>query len=231
MIEIIPNWHPVFVHFTVGLLLTAVVLFVVVRLVGNAALRRQWEIVAQWNLWLGAALTVLTVIAGVIAYNSVAHDTPSHAAMTEHRNWALLTAALFLVLAVWSALRARAGQAINNLLLAGLLLAGGLLLTTAWHGGEIVYRYGLGVMSLPQADSHDHTDAHHGHVGGDDHHGSLSSAPVVRSSLEDEVINCELPATPPVSGASAESPDAPAPAAPAKTQPHQHADGHSDHPH
>jgi uncharacterized membrane protein len=27
MIEIIPNWHPVFVHFTIGLLLTAGLLF------------------------------------------------------------------------------------------------------------------------------------------------------------------------------------------------------------
>ncbi|MDT8382872.1 MAG: DUF2231 domain-containing protein [Gammaproteobacteria bacterium] len=214
MIEIIPNWHPILVHFTVGLLLTAVLLFVVARLVGNVALRRQWEIVAQWNLWLGAAVTVLTVIAGIVAYNSVAHDTPSHAAMTEHRNWALLTAVLFLVLAVWSALRARAKRTINGPLLAGLLLAGGLLLTTAWHGGEIVYRYGLGVMSLPKTDSHGHADAHDGQAGGDDHHGSLSSAPDARPSAEEEVIDCELPTTPPVT-----------------TEPHEHADGHSDHPH
>lgn len=45
----------------------------------------------------------------------------------------------------------------------GLLLAAGVLLaSTAWHGGELVYRHGLGVMSLPQPEGeghdHEHTD-------------------------------------------------------------------------
>lgn len=167
MIEIIPNWHPMFVHFTVGLLFIAVLLSVVARFMSAGNLQEQCLLVASWNLWLGAGITVLTVVAGVVAYNSVAHDTPSHEAMTLHRNWALVTAALFLVLAVWSWRRAKAGQGMNTALLIALLMSGGLLVSTAWLGGEAVYRYGLGVMSLPKTDSHDHDHAAGGHDAAD----------------------------------------------------------------
>jgi uncharacterized membrane protein len=193
MIDIIPNWHPIFVHFTVALLSISVALFVAARFVGNEKLRAQWEVVAQWNLWLGAIITLVTVAMGVVAYNTVAHDTPSHEAMTEHRNWALVTAALFELLAIWSALRARAGQGINTLILLGLVVGGGLLFSTAWHGGEVVYRYGLGVMSLPKADSHEHA------AGGDHHHAEEHAhshdvaAHDENSMQKDDVENCELP--------------------------------------
>jgi hypothetical protein len=36
-----------------------------------------------------------------------------------------------------------------------------LLLITAWHGAELVFRYGLGVLSLPQAEEVGH---HHSAV-------------------------------------------------------------------
>jgi len=35
-----------------------------------------------------------------------------------------------------------------------------LLANTAWHGAENVYRYGLGVMSLPQQESEGHAHNH-----------------------------------------------------------------------
>ena len=164
MIEIIPNWHPIFVHFTVALLSVAALLKLGTFFIGSDALRDQWRLVARWNLWIGTGFVVLTVLTGVIAYNSVSHDTPSHAAMTDHRNWALVTSILFLALAAWSVLLFRAGTVWGGLFVAALLVATAMLGTTAWKGGEVVYRYGLGVMSLPKADSHGHTDgAEHGH--------------------------------------------------------------------
>ncbi len=77
MPEIIPNWHPILVHFTVALLSLSVILFVAINFVGGT-LREQWLIVARWSLWFGAAITLLTALAGLYAYNTVAHDTPSH---------------------------------------------------------------------------------------------------------------------------------------------------------
>ncbi len=163
MIEIIPNWHPIFVHFTVALLSVSMGLFVVAQVVKCD----QAILVAKWNLWIGAGVSLLTLAAGVYAYNTVAHDTPSHEAMTEHRNLALITLALLVPVVVWSVKAHRQGKTLGLGFVALFLVVGGLLGSTAWHGGEVVYRYGLGVMSLPKTDSHDH--AGHEHDGGADH--------------------------------------------------------------
>jgi uncharacterized membrane protein len=169
MIEIIPNWHPIFVHFTVALLSLAVVLFVVSLFV-KPPLQEHWRIVARWALWFGAGFAVATGLTGLYAYNTVAHDTPSHAAMTEHRNLAVVTIVLFVALAVWSFVRVRRNQALGIVFIAAIVIAGGVLASTAWHGGELVYRYGLGVMSLPKAEGEGHA---HEHAGGEGHdHGS-----------------------------------------------------------
>ncbi len=91
MIEIIPNWHPIFVHFTVALLSVAVLLQLVASRLPATTVRDELTVVARWSLWLGTLLAIATATTGWIAYNSVAHDEVSHAAMTDHRNWALVT--------------------------------------------------------------------------------------------------------------------------------------------
>ena len=162
MIEIIPNWHPIWVKFTVGLLGIAVVLFVVARLGGERDWARQARTVAGWNLWLGTGFAVLAVISGWLAFNSVDHDGASHPVMIDHRNRALLTLGVFVLLSVWWAWKPvlrGAGALFLVLALAG----GGLLGVTGWYGGELVYRHGLGVMSLPDADDHHHNGDHDEH--------------------------------------------------------------------
>ena len=154
MIEIIPNWHPVFVHFTVALLSVAVALYLLVRILPGTSVRQELAIVARWSLWIGAVLALATAAAGWLAYNSVAHDDISHAAMTEHRNWALVTATIFVILALWSWgqwwQQHPSGGVTGVVFLLALTVGGVLLAGTAWRGAELVYRYGLGVMSLPK---------------------------------------------------------------------------------
>ncbi|MCF6236338.1 MAG: DUF2231 domain-containing protein [Gammaproteobacteria bacterium] len=169
MPEIIPNLHPIFVHFTVALLSLSVGLFVVTLFV-KSPLKEQWQTVARWTLWFGAGITIITGLTGLEAYNTVAHDTPSHLAMTDHRNWAVVTIVLFLVLASWSILWIRKGKHLGAAFVVCMVIAGGILGSTAWHGGELVYRYGLGVMSLPQSEGEGHSHSHgegggHGHGG------------------------------------------------------------------
>lgn len=159
--EIIPNWHPIFVHFTVALLAVSVGLYVACQFMNDGDIKNQCHIVARWNLWLGSAFTVVTVLTGWYAYNTVAHDTPSHLAMTDHRNWALVTASVFIILTAWSIWQYRKNNTVNYALVISLVVASLLLGSTAWRGGELVYRYGLGVMSLPvikaaAEDGHDH---------------------------------------------------------------------------
>ncbi len=172
MPEIIPNFHPIFVHFTVALLSLSVVLFVVTPFV-NPPLKEQWQTVARWALWFGAGITIITGIAGLHAYNTVAHDTPSHLAMTDHRNWAIVAIVLFLALAAWSIIWVRKGRALGLVFVVCMVIAGVVLASTAWRGGEVVYRYGLGVMSLPKAEGEGHSHSH-GNGEGDDHSSSNS---------------------------------------------------------
>jgi uncharacterized membrane protein len=175
MIEIIPNWHPIFVHFTVGLLLTSVVIHAAAKVSVNESLKQTLTQVANWNLWIGTGMTIATVAAGIYAFNTVTHDTPSHEIMVEHRNLALGSFVTFMAIAIWSYLRARKRSPLHWPLVIAVAAAGLLLISTAWHGGELVYRHGLGVMALPNKANHVHAgEAHDGHVHEDtvaDEHG------------------------------------------------------------
>lgn len=164
-LEIIPNWHPIFVHFTIGLLSIAALLY----LVGSILKEEHLLLVARWNLWIGALMTIGTVLAGWDAYNTVTHDVLSHAAMTDHRNWALVTAAIFILLALWVFWKQRGVKTVSLVFVIAILIGAGLLAVTGYKGGEVVYRHGMGVMRMPavQGDgghgshSHDSSGAHH----------------------------------------------------------------------
>ena len=182
MIEITPNWHPIFVHFTVALFSVATGVYVLSLLIPDGSLKEQWRTVARWNLWFGMGVTVITVLSGWYAYNTVLHDAPSHLAMSNHRNWAIATAILFAMATLWSVLRYRTGKEASSLLITLLVVASATLSTTAWRGGEVVYRYGLGVMSLPNAGSHGHVTGETGDGHGNDdvvheHHGQEGERP------------------------------------------------------
>jgi uncharacterized membrane protein len=150
MVEIIPNWHPVFVHFPIALVLASVGLHLVAPLL-PARWREQCLLVAHWNLWLAVVAVFATVASGWQAFNSVDHDEAGHAAMLEHRRWALITSGVVVVLAVWAGWSRIRLRETGLPFLGVLLVAGALVLTTAWHGGELVYRHGLGVRGFPAA--------------------------------------------------------------------------------
>ncbi len=153
--EIIPNWHPIFVHFTIALFSIATLLIVSSLFIRNDCGAKILNC-GYINLWLGCLFTFVTVAAGFYAYNTVAHDEPSHAVMTDHRNWALVTASIFLVLTIWSIRLYRKDNKQNLFFIGCLVIATLLLSITGWKGAEAVYRYGLGVMSLPNTDAHEH---------------------------------------------------------------------------
>jgi uncharacterized membrane protein len=193
MINMLPNWHPFFVHFTVALLIVATAMYLLSRFMTQSKLADQLTMVARWNLWTGAGFSLLTVATGWYAYNTVIHDTPSHAAMTEHRNWAMATFVMFLGATVWEYFLSRQGKNKRGLFNGLLAIAAALLLSTAWHGSELVYRFGLGVMSIPKAEEHTHTHAHEAVVE-PDHKLSAGDA---ASTLPKKAGHVHAPGTPP----------------------------------
>ncbi len=162
MITIIPNWHPIFVHFTVAILVITGLLQLILWFFNDKLKLAGVIFVQKWLVILGSLAILATIATGLLAYYSVAHDTPSHLAMTDHRNWALTTAVIFLIGAILFYLQPGRRQ-----LLAGSCFVAAFLLVsiTAFKGGELVYRHGLGVMSLPQVsgEGHDHEHPDGGH--------------------------------------------------------------------
>ena len=237
MIEILPNWHPLFVHFTIALFSIATLLFFVAKIATNWRLEDQWLAAAYWNLWFCALISIGTVLAGWYAYNTVSHDTPSHLAMTEHRNWAIATFTFIVVMAVWALMRYRAQKRPSILFLAGMVVGFGLVATTGFHGGEVVYRHGLGVMSLPKKDTHGHAAGeehgdgapvagHHDAVPpSGDHHDESGGA---HSHDEPPPSDSSAPAAAPSAEQPSVTPNAPDHHAPASVPPAAPAEPHDD---
>jgi uncharacterized membrane protein len=161
MIDIVPNWHPVLVHFTVALLIVAPLLFFAATwLPTESAARQRLLAAARCNLLLGFLITLGTIAAGWYAASTVTHDDTAHAAMLTHRNLALITVAAYAPFVLWTLTRSHTGRSHGLMFAVLLLLPAASLTLTAWRGGELVYVHGLGVQSLPNvADDHRHEHA------------------------------------------------------------------------
>ena len=184
MFEIIPNVHPIFVHFTIALLAAATLLFGVSALWRRGRWSASVEAAANWNLWLGAGVTALTIAAGLQAAATVAHDEAAHLAMENHKIWALGTAALFALLALWNGLRVRRAVPIGFGFLALLVVAAVGLVGTGLRGADLVFRHGVGVMALPEPEPGGEAHSHDG----EHPHGSPESAIAALSPAESEVV-------------------------------------------
>ena len=158
-----PNIHPILVHFAFALSLTAAASYLLALIPHAVRWRDTLRPAADWMLAFAALALIATIAAGFQAYYSVAHDGPSHEAMTTHRNWAVPSGAAILLLAAWR-WRQRARVASTGFV--SLMTIAALSLTvTAWWGGTLVYGHGLGVKRIPvvTGEGHHHSDGGHEH--------------------------------------------------------------------
>lgn len=162
MIDIVPNWHPVWVHFAIGLPIIGTLFYALAWIGGERPCAGGLLAAARWNLTAGIAFALAALLTGFLAAGSVPHDDAAHANMLVHRNWALAAAFLFgsAAVLIWIEWRKAAQRARIPVLL--ILLAGsGALAVTGFEGGQNVFEHGLGVRRLPDTGHHDH--AHGGH--------------------------------------------------------------------
>ena len=164
MIEIIPNFHPVVVHFPIALTMVAFALALLSNLLKSHRLAIQWAAASHLVLWLAAISAIVAVVFGWLAYNSVNHDDAGHVAMGIHRVWAVSTAGSLLALALWDIKKHLLTTILPLYFVVLLGAARASVGATAWLGGAVVYRHGIGVLSLPEPEeegvAHDHEHEH-----------------------------------------------------------------------
>lgn len=162
--EITSHAHGILVHFPIALILVAV-LFDLVRAIWKRALPTKGSGLALWVVAsLGSVVSVLTGPEEDARGNTTIFHT--------HENYAHLTMIVsFVVVAIRLFLWWRKSEKIKGFMLLFYLLAGlvtaGLVLTTGYYGGKMVYDQGIGVkvngksVNPPKA-------GHFGHDGDDD---------------------------------------------------------------
>ena len=158
--QIIPNFHPIVVHFPIALTIIALLLSIASHTRRSHPISGQLAAAGHFVLWLAAIGAVTAVFFGWLAYNSISnHDDAGHAAMLLHRSWAVPTAIGLVLLASWDAWKYRVNELISVPMLILLLLLSQAIALTGWLGGELVYRHGIGVLSMPSSGT---GHAHHG---------------------------------------------------------------------
>jgi uncharacterized membrane protein len=143
--SLLPGWHPIVVHFPLALIVTATCLLVAARLLRRESSVAVIATVGTWNLCLGAVAAVFALATGLGAVLDLNVGTAAREAISVHLRWGVFTALALVLLAVWRG----AGQAQQSrpswIFLVVLLAATAALVVTGYHGGQNVYRFGVGV--------------------------------------------------------------------------------------
>ncbi len=165
---ILPNYHPAIVHFPIALTIISFLLSLGSYVKRDHPVSSQLAAAGHFTLWLAAISAGIAVLFGWLAYNSVNHDDAGHVAMLLHRSWAVPTAIGLMLLASWDAWKYRVNELMSVPMLLLLFLLSQSIAITGWLGGELIYRHGIGVLSLPASEGAGHSH-HHEHGGTEAH--------------------------------------------------------------
>jgi uncharacterized membrane protein len=165
-----PNWHVLLIHYPLGVF----VLGMLIELLSFVYRRTSLRAAGRWMILIGALSTIPTALTGIYAFANVArmdlpqgvsnadqpwHDVWSQTHLDEHqkehlRQHTLSQAIATGVCAVLVTLALGLSDAWRRKLyipiLFGLLFGLVAMLYGAWHGGEMVYRYGTAVLRVQE---------------------------------------------------------------------------------
>ncbi len=160
------NLHPITVHFTIALFLSAIA-FEVIGWVGKLPSLKS---AGKWNLLAATAAAVASVVTGFVAADSAPHNEEIHQVIRVHQTIGLIVLGLVLALFLWRYIGGRKGtpRGLTLYLIVG-LIAAVLMTVGGYYGGELVYTYGMGVKPMMEMmnEEHDHasggdpTPSHH----------------------------------------------------------------------
>lgn len=138
----LPRLHAVANDFPAALLVAAVIFEIAFLVTKRDSLR----VAAYWTLLAGVLGAGLAILTGLLAEDHIAHGRAIHEIMEEHEELAYFTGGIFGVVAVWRLLRERTMQRVERIAALVLALVGtGVLISTGWHGGELMFDHAAGV--------------------------------------------------------------------------------------
>lgn len=129
--------HPSLVHFPLALIPASLLLDLIGRLTG----KRSWMRAGARMMPIAAASGAVAATVGLVAQGAVEVDRDAHETLVTHRN---LNLGLVVLTGVLALMRARSQTPSIGYLAAG--VAGVVAMNcTAYLGGQLVYRHGVGV--------------------------------------------------------------------------------------
>lgn len=149
------NSHPLFVHFPIALLLSAIAFY----LLGILFRRESLLGTGKWTLFAGTVSAVVTVWTGLQAANTVAHGGDTHQIMMAHQYLGFAVLGISTVLSVWVIFtKANLPQKGKEFFFIALILLGFVIIQQSDLGGRMVFLNGVGVgkKSMMAEESHSH---------------------------------------------------------------------------
>jgi uncharacterized membrane protein len=140
-------FHPIVVHFTVALLMTAL-LFELLRLVTR---KEMFGEVARWNMIFGGLAALVTFATGVLAESHVVIAGGAREIFERHETIGYITMILAVILLIWHIVPGRLYRRLYSLYLVILMAVVISLSIGAYYGGRLVYDFGVGVGTKPGA--------------------------------------------------------------------------------
>lgn len=137
-----PGLHPLFVHFPIALFTAGVAFDIAAAIMRTSELQR-----TGWWCQLVASVSLIgTVVTGLIAESLVNIPDAARETFEAHEQYAFIAAAGAALLLFWRiASRTALPKGRVVAYLGAYLLFVALLWVAAWYGGELVYRFGVGV--------------------------------------------------------------------------------------
>jgi uncharacterized membrane protein len=171
-----------------ALLLTAVLFDLAALATRRESLRR----VGFWTMVVGAVGGAAAVISGLQAEDHIEHGEAVHRVMETHEKFALITLAIFGVLALWRILRENRMAILERSAVLIASLAGvGILFVTANYGGRLVFEHAAGIPSpVLQTELRERTEDHQ-------HPGAQIAAPRDSSAPDSSPGHVDPAGTPP----------------------------------
>lgn len=142
---ILPGWHPIVVHFPLGLVVTGALLLLAARILRQERHAATLATVGSWNLCLGAFAALVALATGLAATLHLQVGPAAHQAISLHMRWAMFTTLALLLLAVWRGAGSAQESRPSWIFIVILLAATAALVVTGYRGGQNVYRHGVGV--------------------------------------------------------------------------------------